>query len=233
MGRLAADEPDEVRGYLSDGLRRGAAVGTLAKARPKLFTPLEAAILSAGDDAGTLDQSLGILADLFAWEYKRMLRIRLQMGYLLFLGLLASFVIASPVLHPGRWAAYLLAIALALAAFLLIGGVLISLVARTISGSARYTLPRLVRALVAGAETGLPIGRTVRLAVDTSGSAMLRRHLSKRSERELGTTPLATLFQGCRELPPGLIGRLLVADATGDYAGVLKPYADELEKGRK
>jgi hypothetical protein len=77
------------------------------------------------------------------------------------------------------------------------------------------------------------MGRTARLAVDVSGSAALRMHLAKRSERELGTTPLATLFEGCREMPAGLIGEMRVADATGDYLFTLKRYADQLEENNK
>jgi type II secretory pathway component PulF len=233
IGRIDSAWTEELRRYLVVGAQQGRAVGAAVKARPNLFDPFEAAILSAGDAAGTLDKSLRILTDHFAREYKRMLRIRLQMGYLLFFGLIASFVITIPFLHRGGWVAYMIAIALALAGLMLLGGTLISIVAGIISGGAAFTLPRFVRALVAGAEAGLPIGRTVRLAVDVSGSAVLRMHLAKRSERELGTTPLAMLFEGCRKIPPGLIGQMRVADATGDYLFTLKRYADELEEKQK
>lgn len=230
IGRIGSTETEELRRYLLVGTQQERGVGALVKARPNLFDPFEAAILSAGDAAGTLDKSLRILADYFAREYKRMLRIRLQMGYLLFLGLIASFVITMPFLHRGGWVAYMIAIAIALAGFMLMGGILISIIAGIMSGGVAFTLPRFVRALAVGSEAGLPIGRTARLAVDVSGSAVLRMHLAKRSVRELDTTPLATLFEGCREIPPSLIGQMRVADATGDYLLTLKRYADELDE---
>jgi hypothetical protein len=233
IGRIGSAETEELRRYLVVGAQQGRVVGALVKARPRLFDPFETAILSQGEAAGSLDKSLRILADHFAREYKRMLRIRLQMGYLLFFGLIASFVITTPFLHRGGWVSYTIAIAFALAGFLLMGGIFISVVAGIISGGAAFTFPRFVRALVAGAEAGLPMGRTARLAVDVSGSAALRMHLAKRSERELGTTPLATLFEGCREMPAGLIGEMRVADATGDYLFTLKRYADQLEENNK
>jgi hypothetical protein len=124
----------------------------------------------------------------------------------------------------------MIAIALALAGFMMMGGILISILARVLSSGVAFTLPRFVRALAAGAEAGLPTGRTARLAVDVSGSAVLRKHLAKRPEREIDTTPLATLFEGCRAIPPGLIGQMRVADATGDYLSTLRRYADELDE---
>jgi type II secretory pathway component PulF len=232
-GRIGSAETEEVRRYLLVGTQQGRAVGTMVKARPKLFDPFEAAILSAGDAAGTLNESLRILAGDFAREYRRMLRIRHQMDYLLFLGLIASFVIATPFLHRGGWVAYTLAVAFALVGFMMMGGILISMIAGMMSGSVAFTLPRFVRALVAGTEARLPIGRTARLAVNVCGSAVLRLHLAKRSERELDTTPLATLFEGCREIPPSLLGQMRVADATGDYLLTLRRYADELEENQK
>jgi type II secretory pathway component PulF len=230
IGRIGYGATEETRRYLIVGAQQQRAVGTLVKARPKLFEPFEAAILSAGDEAGTLDRSLRVLAEHYAREYKRMLGIRLSMGYTVFAGVVASFVLTQPFLPRGGWRAYLLAIAGALLAFLLMGGLLISIIAGIISGGSTYTLPRFVRALVTGTEAGLPLGRTVRLAVDLSGSAELRAHLARRSEREINTTPLARLFEGCRAIPAGLLGQMSVADATGDYLHTLRRYAEDLER---
>lgn len=208
-------------------------MSALVKARPKLFEPFESAILIAGDESGTLDQSLRLLADHHAREYKRMLKVRMLMGYPVFFLVVASFVFTHPFLRRGGWRVYVVAIAVALVALMLMGGLFLSLFASIASAGAAYTLPRFVRALVTGIEAGLPLGRTVRLAVDASGDPAIKAHIGRKTERELSTTPLVKLFEGCRAIPPGLISQMSVADATGDYANTLRRYAESLEEGRR
>lgn len=233
IGRIASPATEELRRYLLVGAQQGRGIAVLVRARPKLLEPFEAAILAAGDEGGTLDTALRLLADHHAREYKRMLKVRMLMGYPVFLGVVASFLLTQPFMRRGGWKAYVFAIAGALVAFMLMGGVLLSIFAGMASSGAASTLPRFVRALVMGVEAGLPLGRTVRLAVDISGSAELRAHVAKRSERELGTTPLTKLFEGCRGIPPGLIDQMRVADATGDYGNTLKRYVELLESAQK
>lgn len=229
IGRIDSAPTEELRRYLVIGTQQGRPVATLAKARPNLFDPLEIAILSSGEESATLDKSLRLLADLHAREFKRMLALRKQMSYPLFLELIGVFVITQPFIWRGGWKAYLVAIAIALVAFLLVGGLFVSILAGVASGGAAYTLPRFVWALVAGIEAGLPPGRAARLAVDVSQSAELRLRVANRSERDFATTPLATLFEGSRVIPPALMSQLRVADATGDYLATLKRYAQQAE----
>lgn len=232
IGRMRSGGTEEARRYLVVGVQQGRPVAALVKARPKLFEPFEAAILTAGDEADALGTSLRLLADYYVRDFKRMLRVRMLMGYPVYVGVLASFVITQPFLPRGGWMVYLIAIAGALVAFLLLGGVALTIFANFIAAGASYTRPRFARALVVGLEAGLPRARAVRLAVDVSRSPELRAHLAKRSERDLGTTPLATLFEGCRAVPAAFLGQMRVADATGDYLHTLLRYADALEEGQ-
>jgi len=89
------------------------------------------------------------------------------------------------------------------------------------------------RVLAMTLEAGIPLGRAVRLSVDASGSRGLTEQIQKRSERELNTTPLAKLFEGCEQVPAGLMGQMMVADATGDYRGTLSVYAASLEQQQR
>ena len=120
-----------------------------------------------------------------------------------------------------------------LAAFLLLGGALFSIMASMMLNSAARTRARFARVLAATIEAGLPLGRAVRLSVEASGNRALAEHIKKRPERELSSTPLATLFDGCDEVPAGLLGQMRVADATGDYRGTLTVYAREIEEQQK
>jgi type II secretory pathway component PulF len=228
MGRIVSARTEAARTYLLLGLKQDKAVGQLVKARPKLFRPFETAILAAGDESGTLPIALGLLADHFAREFKRVLKVRSLMLYPIFLGIAAAFSLTTPFLHRGGIRVYLTAIAGALVALLFMGGIPIAIIAAVLSGRAVYSVPRFARALAIGAEMGLPAGRFMRLAVGESGSPDLRRHIAKRSDRQLSVMPIAVVFEGCWAVPPALLAQMKVADATGDYAGTFKGYADSL-----
>lgn len=229
MGPIASRPTEEMRRYLVVGSQQGKPLSTLVKARPALFEPFEAALLALGEEAGALDSSLRLLADHYARDYRRTLKIKSQLSYAIFAGVVGSFAVAIPVLHRGGWRAYSGVLFVLLAALLLMGGLPISILAGILSGGAAFTRPRFARALATGVEAGLPLGRVVRLAVDASGSAELRAHVAKRSERELSTMKLADLFAGCRAVPGALLAQMAVADASGDYLNTLKRYADGID----
>ncbi len=233
LGALPSVSTEEVRRYLIVGGQQKKSVAALVKARPNLFEPLEAAVLVTGDEAGQLDAALRLLADLYAREYKRMVKIRLLMGYPIFAGIIAAFMLATPFIRRGGWGGYALAFAVFLAAFALVGGILISIMASMISVTATYAVPRFLRALVSGVEIGIPQGKAVRLAVDASRNAELKAQIAKRSERELNTVPLGTLFDGCRIIPSALLAQMRVTDATGDYQNTLRRYVDGLEPAER
>src|ERR1019366_974548 len=90
MGPIAFPSVEETRRYLVVGTGQGKSVTALVKARPNLFAPFEGAVLAAGDEGGTLNQSLRLLTDYFAGEFKRCLKVRDALGYPIFLGLVAA-----------------------------------------------------------------------------------------------------------------------------------------------
>lgn len=226
IGRIGSAPTEELRRHLIIGAQQGRSVASLVRARPKLFSQFEAAILVTGDESGTLSNALRLLADYYARDFRQMLHIRSQMAYPIFIGVVASFVLTLPFLHRGGWRPYMAAIGGFFAAFMLMGGLPISILAGIMNGGARVTRARFVRALVTSLEAGLPRGRSLRLAVDSSGSATMLQHVAKRSERDLSTMPLAELFTGCVNVSPDLLSQMAVADATGDYLNTLKRYAE-------
>ena len=233
MGPIAYPSVEETRRYLVIGTAQGKSVTALVKARPKLFAPFEGAVLTAGDEAGTLNQSLRLLTDYYSGEFKRALKVRNALGYPVFLGLVASFGLPFVLMPKSPVKNYITAIILLLTSFFLVGGVFLSILASIFLNTIALTRARFARVLAATLEAGIPLGRAVRLAVDASGNRGLVGHIKKRSERELSTTPLAKLFEGCEEIPAGLMGQMMVADATADYRGTLTVYARELEERQK
>ena len=233
MGPIAFPSVEEGRRYLVVGTGQGKSIAALVKARPTLFAPFEGAVLTAGNEGGTLNQSLRLLTDHFAGEFRRRLKVRDALLYPVFIGLVAAFGLPFLLLPKSPVKTYATAIVILLAAFLLLGGVFISMVASILLNTNSLTRARFARILASTLEAGLPLGRAVRLAVDASGNRVLRELIAKRTERELSTTPLAKLFDGCAEVPAGLMGQMRVADATGDYRGTLSVYARELEERQK
>lgn len=233
MGQIPFREVEEVRRYLVVGLGQGKSITALVGARPNLFAPFEGAVLSAGDQSGTLDRSLRLLTEFFAADNRRRLKVRDALLYPVFLGLVASFGLPFVMMHKSPVERYSKAIVLLLAAFLLLGGVFMSAIASMLLNTRSLTRARFATVLASMLEAGLPLGRAVRVAVDASGNRGLLEHVGKRTERELSTTTLAKLFEGCEEVPAELMGQMSVADATGDYTGTLVAYARELEERQR
>ena len=233
MGRIAFPSVDEARRYLAVGTGQGKSVTALVKARPTLFAPLEGAVLAAGDENSTLNQSLRLLTEHFSGEFKRSLAVRNALLYPVFAGLVASFGLPFVALPKSPVKTYIVAIVVLLAAFLLLGGVFISILGSMSLNTNSLTRARFARVLAMTLEAGIPVGRAVRLAVDASGNPGLREQVKKRSERELNTTPLAKLFEGCEQVPAGLMGQMMVADATADYKRTLSVYAASLEQQKR
>ena len=155
------------------------------------------------------------------------------LGYPVFAGLVVAFALPFVVLPKSPVKTYVMAVAILLAAFLLLGGVFLAILASLMLNTTALTRERFARVLATTLEAGVPLGRAVRLSVDASGNRGLSEHLKKRSERELSTTPLAALFEGCDDVPAGLLGQMRVADATGDYTGTITAYARGLEERQR
>lgn len=220
-----------------EALRRALAVGTrlqkpvsvIVKTHPALLSSFEAAVLVASDEANQFGTALPLLTDWFARAAQQQLRVRLLMGYPIFFGVIASFAATLPVLYRSGRNAYVIAIGLALVTFAALGGILLDLLAGAELGRRSITMVRFARAVAGLMSVGIPRGRSVRLAVEASGSVELRRHIAPRSERELQTMPLATLLAGCRAVPAALLSQVGVADATGEYQQTLLRYAESVE----
>lgn len=220
-----------------EALRRALIVGTaqqksvavVVKTHPALLPPFEAATLVAADEAQALGPALALLADWHTRESKRHMRVRLMLGYPIFFGIVASFVVPIPVLYRSGRGAYLGAIAAALVLFVLVGGLVLDPLARAELARRRLALLRFARALATLIACGVPRGRAVRLAADASASGELVRHLAPRSDRELQTMPLADLLRDCRAVSAALLSQLAVADATGDYLHTMRRYAEMVE----
>ena len=220
---------EALRRCIVDGTDAGRSVVSAIATAPGALATFEAALLAASEASGTLDAALRLLADHFGYEYKRTLRVRILMGYPIFLWVVASFAIPIVGLHVQGWQRYLTTVGLWLAALFLVGGVPIRAISGILLESPQRVGVRVARVLAMLLAAGAPRGRAVRAAVDASGGADLKRHFAKRSERDLNTIPLATLFEGSRAIPAALLSQMRIADVTHDYQDTLGRYAEMAE----
>jgi len=223
-------DAEAARRALIVGTSQKKTVSVVVKTHPTLFSPLESALLVASEEGDRLGATLALLGDWFSRESKRHVRVRLLLGYPIFFGVIGSFVAPVPILLKSGRNAYLGAIGATLVAFFLLGGIVLDVLARAELTRRAVTMIRFARALAMCVSAGVPRGKAVRLAVEASESAELQRHIASRSDRDLQTMPLATLFEGCRAVPGALMGQMGVADATGDYLHTMRRYAEMAEE---
>mgnify|MGYP003351612171 CR=1 FL=1 len=82
---------EEARTYLVEGMAKGRPVGVVAKLRPDLFPVLDQLLIVAGENFGTLHDSLRLLSEYYLREHARFTRIRGWAGVPIVLGVAASF----------------------------------------------------------------------------------------------------------------------------------------------
>lgn len=231
MGPRGAPHVEAMREWLLQRARRGAAITDLVRADAgQRFTPMEAALLTLGDEAGTLDRSLALLAEHEARRHRTMLALRKQLAYPLMTAVVSTFIIPFPLLHAGSARAYALAVAAGLVLWTVAGGTLVAAAARRFGRKGAFVRARFARALATAVEAGLPLTRSIRLAADASDDPALRSRIAATPETTLGRRGIAHALAGTPEVTPELLGAIRVAEESGDFS-VLSRLADQYEDG--
>jgi type II secretory pathway component PulF len=217
------------RRWLLQGTRRRQALAAVTAAKPQLFTPFEAALLVLGEESGTLEPCLHLLAEYFTAEHRLVLWVRKKLTYPMTQALAATFIAPFPLLYFGHTGAYLALVGGGFALLAAAGGRLLLAVAKGFQQQPRHVRGRLLRALTIGIESGLPLGRAVELAVDACANAAVRAHVARFTRQELSTQPLSRTFADCPMVPREMTAAMEVAEASGDYSGTLRKMADLYE----
>ena len=230
-GHGAGTAAGRVREHVAAGAAAGRSLAELTRSGGTRFEPFEAALLVAGEESGTLEQSLRLLADYFASKNRTLMWVKAKLTYPFVTGLAATFIAPLPLVFAGRGGAYGAIVLAGLAAWLVFGGSALVAVARRFANRPALVRARLARALATGVEAGLPLDRAVRLAVDATASPAVTAHVSRFPPRALATQPLTATFAGCPAITPDMLGALVVAEKTGDYATTLGRLAALYEDG--
>ncbi len=220
-----------VHAHLLAGTRAGRGIAALVRARPELFEPFEAALLTLGDESGTLDRVLGALAAFFERQHRMMLAVKKQLAYPLFVSLAAVLIGPLPLVFQGRTPLYFAAAGLGLVTWFVLGGSLIAGRAQRYQRRPIFVRARFARALMMTIEAGLPLAQSVRLAADASGDPALAAHVARQGERALSTRSLEETLAGAPAITPDLLASIRVAERTGDLRTTLGRMAELYEDG--
>lgn len=221
----------EIHTHLLAGTTQGRSISDLVRERPELFEPFESALLTLGDESGSLEPVLGALGGFFERQHKMMLKVKQQMAYPLFVSLVAVLIAPLPLVVKGQTNTYFLLAGVGLVAWFLLAGSFIAGRAQRYQRKPMFVRARFARALMMTIEAGLPLAKAVRLAADASGDPALAAHVRKQGERALSTQSLEITLFGAPVLTPDLLATLSLAERTGDYRTTLGRMAELYEDG--
>ena len=214
-----------VRDTFLKGAQQRQSLDDVMTESPRLLAPFEAGLLRLGETGGQLERVLKFLADYFGAEFRAVQRIKRLLGPPMISGIAATFIVAFPVLYFGNATGYFITVGLELAGLFLVGGVVLTSVARSYRNRPEFVVGRFCRALAMGVEAGLPLAQVTEFAVAAADHRELTRHLDRIPRRERDRQPLAKTFAGCPALPFEVIAALEVADATGNYSDTVVKLA--------
>ena len=220
-----------VHAHLLAGTREGRDIAALVRARPELFERFEAALLTLGDESGTLDRVLGALAAFFERQHRMMLAVKKQLAYPMFVSLVAVLLGPLPLVFQGRTSLYFASAGLGLVGWFTIGGSVLAGRAQRYQRRPMFVRARFARALMMTIESGLPLAKAVRLSADASGDPALAAHVARQGERALSTQSLERTLTGAPAITPDLLASIRVAEGTGDLRTTLGRMADLYEDG--
>ena len=210
---------------------RGEDLGSVVRKGGKRFEEFERSLLTLGDESGSLEESLRLLAEFYERKHRLILKVKKQMAYPMYTMLLASFIGPFPLLFFGHTLLYLASVGSSLAWLVLFGGALLLGVANRYGRKPALVRARFARALATGIEAGLPLGRSLRLAANASADAQLVAYMTSIDDRTLSTTALAETMVSCPHMTPDLLAVIQVAERTGNFTHSLRKLADLYEDG--
>ena len=231
MGPRRAPHVEAMREWLLDGARRGQRVTYLVRTGGKRFEPMERAILVLGEETGTFEEALLLLAQFYQSKHRLILWIKKQMAYPMFTALCMVFIAPFPLLYFGQNAAYIGFVTTGCVAWITAGGSFLIAAADRYGKRPPLVRARFARALATGVEAGLPLPRALRLAAEAAADPLLSAFVEGMDEHQLVAGTLHETFSTAPHMTADMIGALAVADRTGDFSTTLRKLAELYEDG--
>ena len=230
MGPRQSVLTEEIRQWLLAGTKRGRPLEDVIKAGARRFEEFERALLTLGEESGTLEEALRLLAAFYMKKHQLMQWVKKQMAYPMFTGLAACFIAPFPLLFFGHPVAYAMTAGSGVLMLLAGAGGIIAAAAAGYGRRPAMARARMARALTTAIEAGLTLPRAMRLAADASANPEIRAFVSRIGERDLSTHSVSESLAGCPHLTQEFAAIIATSERTGDFSGLAK-LADLYEDG--
>ena len=230
MGVRQSALTEQIRLWLLAGTKRRRSIAEIVNAGGARFEEFEGALLTLGEESGSLEQSLRLLGVFYTKKHQLMIWVKKKLAYPFLTGFFACFIAPFPLLFFGHVRAYFAVAAGGLAAVLLASGAIVAAASAHYGRTPALVRARMARALATAIEAGLSLPRALRLAADASASPEIQAFVSRIGERQLASQSIATTLAGCPQLTPEFAEVISTSERTGDFGGLAK-LADLYEDG--
>jgi type II secretory pathway component PulF len=232
LGTLGNGATEGLRGHFAREVARGTSLRDAAASAPSgALDRFEGALVTLGEETGTLERSLRLLADWHAAQHRLLLKLWSRSTYPLFLWLAAAVLLPLPLVFQGRTVAYFATAGAGVALWFLLGGTIVESVARTRAGHARWVRARLARALATALEASAPLDRAIDLAVQATGDREIEAHVKRVPLVQRRAQPVSETFRDCPLVPEELLAAMRVAETTGDWRTTVGRMGELYEDG--
>lgn len=229
---FGAGDTERLRVYLAETTKKRVTLtDAVNKAPTGLLEPFEKALLKLGEETGSLDKSLRLLADWYMGKHRLLLKLWSGSAYPLFLTLATAVLLPLPMVFKNQTKEYLIIAGLGVAAWWLFGGNVVYIAATFGSKRSKWVRARLARSLATAMEAGAPMDRVLDLAVAAAANAELEACVKKVPPAKRRAQPLSDTLRGCPHVPAELASAIQVAESTGNWSGTVGRLGELYEDG--
>lgn len=217
--QFGAGDTERIRLYLGSAMeKRSTLTDALKRAPAGMFAPFESALLRLGEETGSLDRSLRMLAEWFTGQHRLLVKLWGKSAYPLFLTLFAAVALPLPLVFLGQTRSYFTIAGAGVALWWMLGGTVVYFPARLAAGRGKWVRARLARSLATAIEAGAPIDRALDLAVAAAASPQLDACVKRIPASKRRAQPISATLAGCPGIPSELLSAIQVAEQTGNWA---------------
>lgn len=230
--QFGAGDTERLRQYLGKAVTERATLkDAIEKAPAGMLEPFEGALIKLGEETGSLDRSLRMLADWYRGQHKMLLKLWSKSTYPLFLTLFAAVALPLPLVFQGRADDYFKLAGAGVAVWYLFGGNVVYLAARLSAGRGKWVRARLARSIATAMEAGAPIDRVIELSLGAAASPELERCVKRVPLAKRRAQPLSQTLRGCPGVPDELLAAIQVAESTGRWNESVGRMGELYEEG--
>lgn len=229
---FGAGRTEQLRAHLVAAAdKRSTLTDALKTVPPGVMEPFEAALVKLGEETGSLDTTLRMLADWFTGQHKLLVKLWGKSTYPLFLTLFAAVALPLPLVFMDKSREYFMIAGTGVAAWWMFGGTVVYLPAKLSSGAGKWVRARLARSLTTAIEAGAPLDRALELSLAAAASPALDACVKRVPLSKRRTQPLSVTLSGCPGIPAEMIAAIQVAEQTGNWKESLGRLGQLYEDG--